>query len=317
MHTGDLTDIIGKTPLVKIRSVSEETGCEIWGKCEFLAPGGSVKDRAALGIILDAEKRGLLNPGWTIYEGTAGNTGIGLAMVAGARGYKCHVVVPDNQAAEKYQALEAFGATVTKVPPTTFASDAHFYHQARRLAESDPQGFWANQFENLANQEIHFNTTGPEIWQQTQGRITHFCAAAGTGGTIAGVSRYLKSQNSGVKCWLVDPMGSGLYHYIKHGEIKAEGSSVTEGIGIMRLTANFKAALIDNAIRIEDGPMFEMLKRLAHHDGLLVGPSAALNVEAARQIGLQHKGQGKVIVTILCDSGLRYLSKLRSLGVWI
>ncbi len=308
MRSGILQTAIGETPLIKIQSLSESTGCEIWGKAEFLNPGGSVKDRAALGIITEAQASGQIRPGSVIYDGTAGNTGIGLATLAGSMGYKAKLVLPDNQAAEKYQTLAALGAEVVKVKPVPFSDENHFYHTARRLAAADKNGFWANQFENLANFRIHYATTGPEIWQQTQGRLTDFCASVGTGGTFSGVSRFLKEKNSLVKTTLVDPMGSGLYNYVKTGEMKTEGSSVTEGIGIMRLTANFKEAKVDDALKISDQEMINMLYHLAHHEGLLVGTSAALNVCAAWKIAQREKG--RVVVTILCDGALRYQSKI-------
>ena len=242
MATGNVSQIIGNTPLIKIDSLSRLTGCEIYGKAEFLNPGGSVKDRAAKGIIHEAELSGLLKPNFSIYEGTAGNTGIGLATVAAQKGYRCVIVMPDNQAPEKFQTLKALGAEVIAVKPCPFADQNHFYHTARKMAESSANSFWANQFENLANFRMHLTTTGPEIYSDTNGKIDIFAAASGTGGTLAGVSTYLKSKNPKTHIVLVDPEGSGLCSYIQSGEIKASGSSVTEGIGIMRLTANFKEA---------------------------------------------------------------------------
>ncbi|MCE3010120.1 MAG: cysteine synthase A [Proteobacteria bacterium] len=303
-------DQIGNTPLIHLKKLSEMTGNEIYGKAEFMNPGGSVKDRAAKAMVLDAEAKGLLRPGSTIYEGTAGNTGIGLAVVAAARGYHSKIVLPDNQAPEKYDTLKALGADLVLVKPCPFSDPNHFYHTARRLSESDPQGFWANQFENLANFQTHFETTGPEIWNQTQGFITDFVSATGTGGTISGVSRFLKSKNSNVKVTLVDPDGSGMKSYFETGEIKSQGSSVTEGIGIMRLTANFKQAQIDRAMNVNDQKMISMLYFLAREEGLLVGTSAALNCFAAYELSRQNRNQGKKIVTILCDSALRYQSRV-------
>lgn len=297
------------TPLIKIESLSKLTGCEIFGKAEFMHLGGSVKDRAAFGMIEAAEKSGELKPGGMIVEGTAGNTGIGLATIAAQRGYRCVIVMPDNQAQEKYQTLKALGVELITVPPCPFANQAHFYHTAKRIAE-ERGAFWANQFENTANYKIHYTTTGPEIWQQTNNKIDAFLAASGTGGTIGGVTRYLKEQQASVETILVDPMGSGLFSHIKSGEIKSTGSSITEGIGIMRLTANFKEAKIDDAVQIDDQKMINMLYHLARHDGLLVGTSAALNVQAAYEYALRHSGSGKVIVTILCDSATRYASKV-------
>ncbi|WP_347359429.1 cysteine synthase A [Bdellovibrio sp.] len=297
------------TPLLKIHSLSEITGCDIYGKAEFLNVGGSVKDRAAHGIIEQAERDGLLKPGGTIVEGTAGNTGIGLATLAAQRGYKCVIVMPNNQATEKYQTLNALGVELITVAPCPFADQNHFYHTARRLAE-ERGAFWANQFENTANFQSHYKTTGPEIWNQTDGKVNAFVAAAGTGGTIAGVSRFLKEKNPNIHIRLVDPMGSGLYSYLTTGEIKSTGSSITEGIGIMRLTANFKEAKIDDAVQVNDGEMISMLYHLAQHDGLLVGTSAALNVYAAYKYALENKGKKLVITTVLCDSALRYTSKI-------
>lgn len=297
------------TPLIKINSLSQLTGCEIFGKAELLNVGGSVKDRAAHGVIEQAEKDGLLKPEGTIVEGTAGNTGIGLATLAAAKGYKCLIVMPNNQSAEKYQTLKALGVELVTVPPCPFADQNHFYHTARRLAEQRGE-FWANQFENPANYLSHYKTTGPEIWQQTEGKIDAFLAASGTGGTIAGVSRYLKEKKPHTHIRLVDPMGSGLYSYLTTGEIKSTGSSITEGIGIMRLTANFKEARIDDAVQVQDSDMISMLYHLAQHDGLLVGTSAALNVYAAYKYALENKGKGLIVVTVLCDSALRYASKV-------
>ncbi len=310
MDQGLLSDVVGKTPLIKINSLSQCTGCEIYGKAEFLNPGGSVKDRTAFAIISDAERRGLLQPDSVIYEGTAGNTGIGLATYAAQKGYRTCLVMPDNQAPEKYQTLEALGAQVVKVKPVPFADQNHFYHTARKMAESDARGFWADQFENTANFWFHYHSTGAEIWEQSGGRVSDFCAAVGTGGTLAGVSRFLKSKNSQVRVTVVDPYGSGIYQYLRSGEIKTEGSSVTEGIGIMRLTRNFKEAKVDEALRVSDQDMISMLYHLARHEGLLVGTSAALNVFAAWKIAEAQKGSGKVIVTILCDSALRYQSRI-------
>ncbi|MEK2644903.1 cysteine synthase A [Bdellovibrio sp. BCCA] len=297
------------TPLIKINSLSEMTGCQIYGKAEFLNVGGSVKDRAAHGIIEQAEKDGLLKAGGTIVEGTAGNTGIGLATLAAQKGYKCLIVMPNNQAAEKYQTLNALGVELVTVPPCPFADQNHFYHTARRLAE-ERGAFWANQFENVANYKSHYKTTGPEIWEQTNGKVDAFVCSSGTGGTIAGVSRYLKEKNTKVHVRLADPLGSGLYSYLKTGEIKSTGSSITEGIGIMRLTANFKEAVIDDAVQVNDTEMISMLYHLAQKDGLLVGTSAALNLYAAYKYALENQGNGLNIVTVLGDSALRYTSKI-------
>lgn len=307
---GSISQIVGHTPLVRIQSLSEVTGCEIFGKAEFLNPGGSVKDRAALEILDEAEQNSWLRPEGIIVEGTAGNTGIGLATLAPQRGYQCLIVMPNNQAQEKYDILRALGAELVTVPPCPFADPNHFYHTAQRLAGERPGSYWANQFENLASFRAHYRTTGPEIWEQMRGRVDAFVAAAGTGGTLAGVSRFLKEQNKSTHIRLADPMGSGLYSYIKTGELKATGSSITEGIGIMRLTANFKEALIDDAVQVTDQDMISMLYHLAENEGLLVGPSSALNVQAAYQYAMEHRGSGQRIVTVLCDSGLRYQSKV-------
>lgn len=310
MRVGSVEAAVGGTPLIKLQTLSRLSGNEIYGKAEFLNPGGSVKDRTALGIILAAEKKGILTEGSTIVEGTAGNTGIGLATLAAQRGYKCMIVMPNNQAPEKYETLRALGVELVLVDPCPFVSDRHFYHTARTLASSKQNMFWADQFENLANFEIHLATTGPEIWEQTQGRVDVFVSSAGTGGTIAGVSCALKKLNPKIHIQLVDPMGSGLYSYFQTGSIASQGSSVTEGIGIMRLTANFKNAQIDSAVQVQDQEMLSMLYHLAQREGLLVGTSAALNVFAAYKYALAHQGQGLRIVTVLCDSGLRYQSRI-------
>lgn len=309
MITGNVSDAVGTTPLIRLDSISKLTGSEIYGKAEFLNPGGSVKDRAAKGILDDAEKNRKINAGATIYEGTAGNTGIGFATLAAQRGYKCHFVVPDNQAVEKYQTLRALGAKLSLVPAVPFSDQNHFYHTAKRLAEQDPNGFWGNQFENTANQEMHYHTTGEEIWQQTNGKVEVFVSATGTGGTIAGVSRKLKEKNPQVRVFLADPYGSGMLDYLRTGRIVSEGASITEGIGIMRLTENFKMAQIDEALRISDVQMISMMYHLASRDGLLVGTSAALNVFAAC-LAAQKLGPGKTVVTVLCDSALRYQSRV-------
>lgn len=310
MNSGTVSEVVGNTPLIKISSLSQLTGCEIFGKAEFLNPGGSIKDRAALGIILQAEKDGYLKPGYTIVEGTAGNTGIGIATLSAQRGYKCLIVMPNNQSAEKYKTLEALGVQLVTVDPCPFANQNHFYHTARRLAEEHPHTFWANQFENTANYQFHYQTTGPEIWQQTRGRVDAFVCSVGTGGTLAGVSCALKEKNPLVHILLVDPMGSGLYSHFKTGQMVSTGTSFTEGIGIMRLTANYKKARVDNAVQVNDQEMISMLYHVAQHDGLLIGTSAALNVFAAYKYALQNKNKGLRIVTMLCDSALRYQSKV-------
>lgn len=310
MVTGKVSEVIGQTPLIKIKSLSDLTGCEIFAKAEHLNPGGSVKDRAALEILNEAEASGLIKPGWTIVEGTAGNTGIGLATIAPQRGYNCLIVMPNNQAQEKYDTLKALGAELVTVAPCAFANENHFYHTAKRLASERPNAYWANQFENLASFRAHYRTTGPEIWQQTENKIDAFISAAGTGGTIAGVSRFLKEKNKKIHIRLADPLGSGLYNYLKKGELVSTGSSITEGIGIMRLTANFREAQIDDAVQVTDQEMISMLYHLAQKDGLLVGTSSALNIFAAYKYAQENKNSGQKIVTILCDSALRYQSKI-------
>ena len=310
MQVGRISEIVGHTPLIKIKSLSAATGCEIFGKAEFLNPGGSVKDRTALGIIETAECEGKLRLGSTIVEGTAGNTGIGLATVAAERGYKCLIVMPNNQAQEKYDALKALNVELVTVDPVPFASPNHFYHTAKRLASERSHCFWADQFENTANFQKHYDSTGPELWQQTAGKIDAFISSSGTGGTIAGVTRFLKEKDARVHTRLADPMSSGLYSYLKTGEIKSTGGSMTEGIGIMRLTANFKLAKIDDAVQVQDQEMISMLYHLAQYDGLLVGTSSALNVYAAYEYAKENQGKALRIVTMLCDSALRYQSKL-------
>ena len=310
MITGNITQIIGQTPLIKIESLSRLTGQNIFGKAEFLNPGGSIKDRTALGIILEAKKNGLVKSGFTIVEGTAGNTGIGLSILATQFGLKSLIVMPNNQSQEKYTILKALGAELITVAPCPFADQNHFYHTARRISEQRSDTFWANQFENLSNFRIHYETTGKEIYEQLQGRVDAFISSAGTGGSLAGISRYLKEKNPGTHIQLADPFGSGLHEYVKTGKFLSQGSSMTEGIGIMRLTANFKEALIDDSIQVSDQEMITMLYHLASHDGLLVGTSAALNVCAAAQFAKKQTTKGMNIVTILCDGAMRYQNKV-------
>jgi cysteine synthase A len=304
-----LWDSVGNTPLLRIGSLCARTGHELLGKAEFMNPGGSIKDRAAKGMIAAAEASGQLRPGGTIIEGTAGNTGIGLAMLGRERGYRVVVSMPDNQAREKYELLAALGAEVRKVPPVPFANPAHFYHQARILAEANGW-FWANQFENLANGAAHYETTGPELWAQCEGRVDVLVSSVGTGGTLSGVSRYLKERNPALRVVLVDPFGSGLYCQVREGRLETTGSSITEGIGIMRLTENFRQARVDEAMRLSDQEMIEALYHLAREDALVVGTSAALNVRAAYEVARRLPGAGKRIVTFLCDHGSRYASKV-------
>jgi cysteine synthase A len=288
-HISTLWDSVGNTPLLRIGSLSKQTGCELVGKAEFMNPGGSIKDRAAKGMIARAEEQGLLRPGSTMIEGTAGNTGIGLALLARERGYHVVVTMPDNQAKEKIDLLRAMGADVRLVKPCPFANPNHFFHQARILAEENGW-FWVNQFENTANSDFHYQTTGPELWEQCEGKLDVFVASAGTGGSISGVSRYLKEKNPKVRVVLVDPPGSGLFSYVKEGAVTGSGDSITEGIGIMRLTANFQSARVDDAMRLGDQEMIEMLYHLAREDALVVGTSAALNVRAAWALATSPTG---------------------------
>jgi len=301
---------VGDTPLIRLHRLCEETGCEILGKAEFMNPGGSVKDRAAKWIVLDAERRGALAPGATVVEGSAGNTGIGLAHVCNARGYKCVIVMPDNQSAEKYQIIESLGADLRKVPAVPYSNPNQYQKVAARIAADLAGAVWANQFDNTANRDAHFESTGPEIWRDTAGKIDAFCAATGTGGTLAGVARYLKSKSGAVRIVLVDPPGSALYHYVKNGELKSDGgSSITEGIGSGRLTANLAGAPIDDALRIDDAETVRFVYRLLREEGLLLGSTAGINVAGAVQLARQL-GPGHTIVTILCDGGAKYQSRL-------
>jgi cysteine synthase A len=299
---------VGDTPLIRLNRLSDETGCEILGKAEFLNPGGSVKDRAALFIIRDAEERGLLKPGGTVVEGTAGNTGIGLALIANARGYRTIIVIPNTQSQEKIDLLRICGAAVRPVPAVPYKDPNNYVKLSGRLAE-EIGGVWANQFDNVANRRAHSETTGPEIWAQTEGRIDAFVASTGTGGTLAGTAQYLKGRNPAVRIVLADPLGSGLYHYVKYGEVKAEGNSVTEGIGNGRVTKNLEGAPIDDAVRIDDPTALTMLFRLVKEEGLYLGGSSGINVAAAVTVA-RAMGPGHTIVTVLCDGGDRYRSRL-------
>ncbi|ATE66610.1 cysteine synthase A [Rhizorhabdus dicambivorans] len=301
--------LIGNTPLVRLKGPSEATGCEILAKCEFMNPGGSVKDRAALAIITDAEERGLIAPGGIIVEGTAGNTGIGLALVGNARGYRTIIVMTDTQSQEKQATLRALGAELVLVPPTAYSNPAHYVHTSRRIAEETPGALWANQFDNTANRLAHIRTTAPEIWAQTGGRIDGFTCAVGTGGTLAGVGLGLKEFREDIVIGLSDPHGAALYNYFAHGELKAEGNSVAEGIGQSRITANLDGAPIDTQFRISDEQGLEQVAALLEHEGLCVGLSSGINVAGAIALA-GELGPGKTIVTILCDSGMRYLSSL-------
>ena len=300
---------IGNTPLIRLNSFSEETGCEILGKAEFLNPGGSVKDRAALEIIEDAERKGLLKPGGTVVEGTAGNTGIGLAHICNAKGYKCLIVIPDTQSQEKIDLLRTLGAEVRTVPAVPYRDPNNYVKMSGRIAEETENAIWANQFDNLANREAHYKTTAPEIWQQTDGKIDVWVASTGTGGTYAGAALFFKEKNPNIQCVVADPMGSGLYSYIKTGEVKIEGNSITEGIGNSRITANMENVPIDDAIQIDDHEAIRVVYQLLRKDGLFLGGSVGINVGAA--IALAKKlGPGHTIVTILCDGGARYQSRL-------
>lgn len=300
---------VGNTPLIRLRSFSEETGCEILGKAEFLNPGGSVKDRAALYIIEDAEKKGLLKPGGTVVEGTAGNTGIGLAHICNAKGYKCLIIIPETQSQEKIDTLKTLGAEVRLVPAVPYKNPNNYVKVSGRVAEEMDNAIWANQFENLANRNAHYETTGAEIWAQTDGKVDGWVAATGTGGTYAGVSMYLKDQNPNIRCVVADPMGSGLYSYIKTGEIKPEGNSITEGIGNSRITGNMEGAPIDDAIQIDDHECVRVIYQLLNKEGLFMGGSVGINVGAAIALAKQM-GPGHTIVTVLCDGGGRYQSRL-------
>jgi cysteine synthase A len=300
---------VGNTPLIELRALSKQLGRRICGKAEFLNPGGSVKDRAAKGIVDDAEARGTLRPGGTIVEGTAGNTGIALTLIANERGYKTIIVVPDDQSREKIDLLRIYGADVRVVPAVPFTNDENYYHVARRIAEELPNALWANQFENTANRAYHERTTGPEIWDQTSGKVDAFVAAAGTGGTLAGVTTALKARSAGILTVLCDPMGSSLYSYVTSGQLTPEGESDLEGIGIKRVVANFAGAPVDRAIRVGDKAAVAMAHWLLRNEGLFVGGSAGLNVTGAARIA-RELPEGSTVVTILCDSGERYRSKL-------
>jgi cysteine synthase A len=309
-----LTDQIGHTPLIRLNHLSDATGCEILGKAEFMNPGGSVKDRAALGIVRDAEAKGLLRPGGTIVEGTAGNTGIGLTVVGNSLGYPTIIVMPDNQSQDKVDTLLAYGADVRLVPACPFANPGHFVHQSRRIAEElneqDPgSALWANQFDNVANREFHQATTGVEIWDQTNGEVDGFICAVGTGGTLAGISRALKARSDKVTIGLSDPTGSALYNYFTSGELKSEGGSISEGIGTSRITDNFADTVVDTPYQIPDSESIPLVFDLIRQEGLCCGGSTGVNVAGAVRLA-RELGPGHVITTILCDSGLRYRERL-------
>jgi len=299
---------VGNTPLVRLRGPSELTGCNILGKAEFLNPGGSVKDRTALYIILDAEKRGLLRPGGLIVEGTAGNTGIGLALVGNARGYRTLIVIPETQSKEKKDMLRLCGAELREVKAVPYKDKNNYVHVSERLAQ-ELGAFWANQWDNTANRDGHFRSTGPEIWEQTGGRIDGFTCAIGTGGTLSGVSSFLKTRNPKVRVAVADPMGAAMYHWFKHGELKSEGSSITEGIGQGRVTKNIEGSPVDEAYRIPDSEALPLVFKLLKEEGLCLGGSSGINVAGAIRLA-KDLGPGHTVVTILADSGSRYQTKL-------
>jgi cysteine synthase A len=307
-----LVDAIGNTPLIRLAKVSDETGCDIYGKAEFMNPGGSVKDRAAKGIIEDHEKSGLLKPGGILIDGTAGNTGIGFAHVCNARGYRCVIVMPDNQAPDKYALIEAMGAKLVKVKAVPYADPNHYQKVARRMAEETQDAVWGNQFDNVANRTAHERTTGPEIWEQTNGKIDAFVTSTGTGGTLAGVARFLKSKSSSVRVYLADPQGSALYNWVTKGELKVEGpASITEGIGTTRVTANLADTPLDGAFHIPDTETVRHVYRLLREEGLYLGSTSGVNVAAAVEVA-KKLGRGHTIVTMLCDTGVKYQSQLFS-----
>jgi cysteine synthase len=308
------SDSVGNTPLIRLKKASELTGCEILGKAEFLNPGGSVKDRAALYMILDAERRGTLQPGGVIVEGTAGNTRIGLALVANARGYRTVIVIPETQSQEKMDMLRLCGAELIPVPAKPYKDPDNYVRQSERIAAEyaakEPNGaLWANQWDNPANWQGHYQSTGPEIWAQTDGRVDGFICAMGTGGTLAGISTYLKEQNPDIKTGLADPMGASMYSYFKTGELASEGSSITEGIGQGRVTGNVAQAKVDLPFRIPDEEALPIVFGLLKDEGLCLGGSSGINVAGAIRLA-QELGPGHTIVTILCDGGQRYQSKL-------
>jgi cysteine synthase A len=309
-----VTEAVGRTPLIRLKKASERTGCDILGKAEFMNPGGSVKDRAALYIVLDAEARGDLRPGGVIVEGTAGNTGIGLALIGNARGYRTVVVIPQTQSQEKKDLLRLCGAELREVPAAPYSSPDNYVHVAQRLAaelaRSEPKGvLYANQWDNLSNRDGHVRSTGPEIWEQTGGRVDGFACSIGTGGTLAGVGLYLKSVKPSVVIAAADPMGAGMYHFIKHGELRSEGSSITEGIGQNRITRNLEGAPIDDAYQVPDEEALPLLFELLREEGLCLGGSSGINVAGAIRLA-RDLGPGHTIVTVLADGGTRYQSKL-------
>ena len=309
-----LTNCIGNTPLMRLNYVSDQTGCEILGKAEFMNPGGSVKDRAALGIVRDAEERGQLKPGGIVVEGTAGNTGIGLAVVGNSLGYETVIVMPDNQSKDKIDTLKSYGADVRLVPAVPLKDPNHFIHQSERLAEklnetSQNGAIWANQFNNTANRDFHAETTGPEIWEQTRGSVDAFICSVGTGGTLAGVAQTLKARKPDITIGLADPTGSALYNYYKNGELKAEGTSISEGIGNSRITDNLEGTPIDVPYQIPDKESVPLVYDMIRREGLSLGASSGVNVAGAIRLA-RELGPGHVIVTLLCDSAMRYRQRL-------
>jgi cysteine synthase A len=313
IHQGFI-DSIGNTPLIRLKKASKLTGCEILGKAEFLNPGGSVKDRAALAIVSAAEARGELKPGGIIVEGTAGNTGIGLALVANARGYKTVIIIPETQTQEKKDMLRMCGADLREVPALPYSDDRNYIKYSGRLAEeiaaSHPEGaIWANQFDNVDNRQGHYDTTGPEIWRQTGGKLDGFICAVGSGGSLAGIAKYLQEQNPEITIGLADPPGAALYNYYAHGELKAEGSSITEGIGQGRITANLEGLTIDAPFQIPDAEALQIAFDLIIEEGLVLGSSSGVNVAGAIRLG-RELGPGHTIVTLLCDGAQRYQSKM-------
>lgn len=306
---------VGNTPLIRLGRLSDETGCEILGKAEFLNPGGSVKDRAALYIVRDAEARGALRPGGTVVEGTAGNTGIGLAHICAARGYRCVIFIPETQSPEKMELLRILGAEVRAVPAVPYRDPNNYVKLAGRWAAETENAVWANQFDNVVNRQGHYQTTGPEIWRDTRGRIDAFVCSTGTGGTLAGVARYLKEKNPEIRTVLADPGGSALYSYVKTGQLAVEGNSITEGIGSSRVTANLEGTPIDDALRIDDASCVRMVYRLLREEGLFVGGSTGINVAAAVETA-RLLGPGHTVVTLLADRGTLYQARLFNRG-WL
>ena len=310
----DIEDLVGDTPLIRLKGPSEETGCEIFGKAEFLNPGQSIKDRAALYIIKDAEKKGLLKKGGTIVEGTAGNTGIGLSIIGNSLGYKTVIVIPETQTQEKKDAIRFTGAELIEVPAVPYTDENNYIKYSGRLAKDLDKklkngAYWANQFDNVANKEAHIKTTGPEIWNQTDGNIDGFVCAIGTGGTLSGISQYLKSKNAEIAIGLADPYGASMYNYFKNGELKAEGSSITEGIGQGRVTKNVEGSIIDFPYLIDDAEALDIVFTLIEKEGLFLGLSSGINIAGAKRLA-KDLGKGSTIVTILCDLADRYKGKM-------